>query len=229
MQFLILGLAALVLFVLAASILRSANPASLAAALRRYGPIVLFIVAGLASALGRFVLAAPLAMLALYLLNSSGKKAPGQTSRVKTAFIEMELDHDSGEMRGQVLHGAFAGRALEALSEGELLALLNECQASDPQSVRLLEAYLDRVHPDWRQSRDGDGGASRESGPGAHGDGPMTPDKAYEILGLAPGASRDDIRAAHRRLMKKLHPDQGGSPYLASQINQAKDVLLGNG
>ena len=54
----------------------------------------------------------------------------------------------------------------------------------------------------------------------------MDVEEAYATLGLEPGASADAVKQAHRRLMKKLHPDQGGSTYLASKINQAKDVLL---
>jgi len=64
-----------------------------------------------------------------------------------------------------------------------------------------------------RQSRGAPSGMSRED--------------AYAVLDLAPGASETMIREAHRRLMAKLHPDRGGSDYLAAQINQARDVLLG--
>lgn len=54
----------------------------------------------------------------------------------------------------------------------------------------------------------------------------MTEEEAYKVLGLDAGAGPEDIRRAHRALMKKVHPDQGGSNWLASRINQAKDMLL---
>jgi hypothetical protein len=145
--------------------------------------------------------------------------AAGQGSSVQTRFLRMHLDHDSGEMDGEVVEGRFRGRGLGTLTLGELLALLNECRA-DTQSVTVLEAYLDRMHPDWRDSTDADD-ARRHAA-----DGVMTEHEALEILGLEAGASRDEIIAAHRRLMQKLHPDRGGSDYLAAQINAAKDFLL---
>ena len=149
---------------------------------------------------------------------------PGQSSEVVTRFLRMTLDHDSGAMTGTVLEGRFAGRPLERLSLAELIALWQECRALDEQSASVLEAYLDREHgEDWRDAAEAAGGPG--NGAAAPG-GAMTLDEAYEILGLAPGASDDDIREAHRRLLQKIHPDHGGSNYLAAKINQAKDLLL---
>jgi hypothetical protein len=102
----------------------------------------------------------------------------------------------------------------------ELIALRAECIADDRESVPLIEAYLDRAWPDWRA---GESGGADEEGAGTA---PMTEREAWGILDLEPGASQEDIKAAHHRLMKKLHPDQGGSTYLATKINQAKDLLL---
>ena len=102
----------------------------------------------------------------------------------------------------------------------ELAMLWRDCRFADPKSAQLIEAWLDRTHPTWREDM-----ARAESEPGAGGI--MTRDEAYEILGLAPGAGAEDIRRAHRDLMKKLHPDDGGSGYLAAKINEAKDVLSG--
>ena len=55
----------------------------------------------------------------------------------------------------------------------------------------------------------------------------MSREEACQVLGLQPGAGIDEIRAAHRRLIARLHPDQGGGDYLARKINEARDVLLG--
>ena len=150
--------------------------------------------------------------------------SPGQSSDVETAYLRMSLDHDTGELKGTVLEGPFRGRLVEELSLEELLALLRDCRVNDAQSAELLESYLDRVHgAEWRG---GDPGA--HAGGGESSDGrPMTVDEAYEILGVRRGADADEIRDAHRKLMLKIHPDQGGSTYLAAKINQAKEILLG--
>ena len=151
------------------------------------------------------------------------KKQAGSVSRVRSAMIEMELDHDTGGVGGAVLAGQFAGRPLDALSNADLLALRAECRLVDPEGFRLVEAYLDGRLPGWREHAEPD--PDREGRADAKL-GPVTKQEAYEILGLQPGADEGQIRAAHRTLMKKLHPDQGGSTYLASRVNQAKDVLL---
>lgn len=151
--------------------------------------------------------------------NAAGPK-PGGSSGVETAWLRMSLDHASGAMDGTVLRGALRGRRLGELSLAELRTLAAECRG-DADSVSLLEAYLDRLHPGWRTAeRPGDSPAS--------GSAAMSRDEAWRVLGLEPGASQAAIREAHRRLMKKLHPDQGGSDYLAAKINQAKDLLLGS-
>jgi len=153
---------------------------------------------------------------------SAGGGAP-RVSRVRSVMVEMELDHASGEMEGTVLAGPLEGRALSGLGQEELLALLRECLARDMDGARLLEAYLDRRFPAWRVDADGDAHARSRSEAGT---GTMTEEEAREVLGLPPGAGEADIRRAHRTLMKKIHPDQGGSTYLAARVNQAKDILL---
>ncbi len=154
--------------------------------------------------------------------------SPGQASEVETRFFKMTLDHDSGVMTGLVKEGRFRGRALEDLGIEELVDLWAECRAEDAQSAAVLEAYLDRTQGEaWREAAQRDyGGAGAgprpPSGPGA-----MSQEEAHEILGLEPGASPEEIHEAHRRLMQKIHPDHGGSNYLAAKINQAKARLLG--
>lgn len=142
---------------------------------------------------------------------------PGQTSEVETEFLRMRLDHDTGEMDGTVLQGRYEGRALRGLGLSELLELLGECRA-DRKSMAVLEAYLDRVHEDWR--------GHRRPPPGRSPDG-MNEDEARAVLGVGPDATREEIVQAHRRLMQRLHPDRGGSDYLAAKLNAAKDLLLG--
>jgi hypothetical protein len=150
---------------------------------------------------------------------------PGKATDIETRTLRMRLDHDTGALEGTVLDGPFRGRTLTELSRDDLLALLRDCRADDPESAPLLESYLDRVHgADWRT---GDSGARSQSAASGSNRGPMTREEAYQILGLNPGAKPDEIHEAHRRLMLKIHPDQGGSTYLAAQINQAKDLLLG--
>jgi DnaJ-domain-containing protein 1 len=139
----------------------------------------------------------------------------------------MSLDHDSGSMSGKVLKGPMAGRALLDLSESEFLELLRFCRAEDEDSARLLETYLDRRFGDsWRADDQGDP-AGGESGEPSRAGGPLTEAEALDILGLEPGASEEEIVQAHRRMMQKMHPDRGGSNYLAARINEAKERLLG--
>ncbi len=133
----------------------------------------------------------------------------------------MELDHDTGTMDGEVLSGEMTGRRLSDLELDELNVVMEACLAAGDQSQALLEAYLDRIYPDWR-GKDGTAGANQTSGSS-----PMTVEEACDILGVSPRASKREITSAHRKLMKKFHPDQGGSDYLAARINQAKDLLLG--
>lgn len=146
-----------------------------------------------------------------------GGGAPGQETRVATAMLEMVLDHATGQMTGRVLAGRRAGADLADLDRAALLDLLAECAAVDPDGVPLLEAWLDRVQPDWR-----------DAPPPPPRDAPMTRAEAFAILGLADGADEAAIRAAHRRLMRAAHPDQGGSDWLAARLNAARDLLLGH-
>ncbi|HEV7455469.1 MAG TPA: hypothetical protein VGN96_01730 [Roseococcus sp.] len=135
---------------------------------------------------------------------------------VETATLTMRLDIATGAMSGQVRRGAWAGQDLAALDRAALVDLMAECASQDPDSVPLLEAWLDRTDPEWR-----------DEPPPRPAAGPMSRDEAFAILGLAEGATPAEIRAAHRRLMQSAHPDRGGSDWLASRVNEARDLLLG--
>ena len=211
-----------------------AQPARIAKLARTVGGVAALGAAGLLMFRGRLDMAFLLGSGGAWLLGWNGLPAPfggaasrpksaGSTSRVRSASVEMELDHDSGRMTGRVVAGRFAGRDLDGLSVDDVLAVLAECRLGDPDGERLVETYLDRREPGWREAGHPDPDAGRRSEPKL---GAMTQQEAHEVLGLQPGAGEADIRAAHRILMKKLHPDQGGSTYLASRVNQAKDVLL---
>lgn len=140
-------------------------------------------------------------------------------SHVRSKYLHMTLDHASGELDGKILEGLFAGRRLSGLGVDDLLTLLGRFRADDGDSAALLQDYLDRYHPGWERR----GQRRAEAGRGST----MSRDEAGQILGVSPGASREEIIKAHRRLMQKLHPDRGGSDYLAAKVNQAKELLLG--
>src|ERR1700730_18681019 len=232
MLYLIGGFAILGGFLLLIYLFVNADPARLARGLKVTGIVIAVLaVATLAisPASGRLsALLIPVAMMMPALvhlrtfLDRYRTPAAGQTSTVATPFLRMTLDHDTGSMTGTILQGRFSGMRVEELGGADLLALLRECRAEDEEGARLLEAYLDRVRPDWRDELAGErpGGSGRPAG------GDMTAEEAYAILGLAPGADAEAIKEAHRRLMVKLHPDHGGSDYLATKINRARDVLL---
>lgn len=152
---------------------------------------------------------------------SGGGRTSGQRSTIETNFFRVHLEHASGEMYGEINRGSFSGRPFSDLSLDELLQLMSECRA-DEESVRVLSAYLDRAHPEWRETAQG----ARQEDMAPPGSGSMSKEEAFEILGLSPGASIDEIKSAHKALLNKIHPDHGGSTYLAAKINQAKDVLL---
>ena len=154
-------------------------------------------------------------------LKSKPEPNSGQTSTVQSKYIRMTLNHDSGDIKGEVLTGQFTGKTLDQLDLEALLQLLRECQ-DDAESVALLQTYLDREHADtWQQQA---GAQGQQRAPSAPGD--MSREEALQILGLSADASEEEIIATHRRLMQKLHPDRGGSAYLAATINLAKDKLL---
>lgn len=151
---------------------------------------------------------------------SARPRDAGQSSTIRTEYLEMELRHDSGDMDGTVLKGSFTNKKLSSLSFKELMDLHKECQ-NEQDSSQVLEAYIDRMHPDWREQTGYSSDRAEITDEAA-----MTRELAVEILGLGEEPDRDQVVKAHRSLMQKMHPDRGGSDYLAKKINAAKDFLL---
>lgn len=161
----------------------------------------------------------------------TGRGASGQTSTLSTHTLRMSLDHDTGDLDGEVIAGPHSGRRLSDLTLADVLELMRACAVSDSQSLPLLEAFADRRFPGWREATAAEGPGARPEAEGVSAFVPdpegMTRDDAYRVLGLSPGASDDDVQAAYIRLIRVLHPDQGGSSALAAQVNRARDLLVG--
>jgi hypothetical protein len=227
----ILGVAVLLLLLWIGNSFSKADPKQVAKLVRRLGGGLALVFAAFLVLRGEIAVAVPVGLFGFGLLGwspgwassfgSRTQKSAGRASQVRTPFIEMQLDHDSGSMYGRILTGRYEGVALDALDPATLIGLLGEI---DSDSRDLLAAYLDRRDPSWRQHAQGDAAAGSGAGPPRGGK--MTEQEAYQILGIQAGASAQDISRAHRALMKKLHPDQGGTTYLAARVNEAKDVLL---
>jgi hypothetical protein len=229
MPALIFGLVVLVFALWALNVISKVDPKVGARVMKASGGLLALGFAVFLGLRGEMGIAIPLGIFGLGLLgwmpfgpagfSERVQKSAGRASRVRSAFLEMELDHDSGAMQGRILAGRHQGAALDKLDIKTLVGLLSEF---DDESRALLVAYLDRQDSGWREHAQGDttaGGAAASSGK-------MSEQEAYQILGLEPGASADAIGHAHRTLMKKFHPDQGGTTYLAARINEAKEILL---
>jgi len=212
------GIAAVLVAIMLSNSVANANPARIAQFLRGLGLVALtllgaFLVVRRVYVLG-FIAWGGAFLIWRAMRGAAPAATHARTSAVETAWLRMVLDLDSGETTGHVLKGVFAGRRLESLSLADLLRLRDEARANDPDAARLVEAYIARAHPD---------AAEAQETPPSRG---MTREEALDILGLTPGATPADIREAHRRLMQQMHPDKGGSDYLAGKINAARDFLL---
>jgi hypothetical protein len=204
------------------------DPRRLAFVARMAGPLLLGLAGVVMTAAGRPLAGFPLVGAAtVWILVLLGRIGPARRdarrrSTVRTAALEVDVDEARGTMEGVVLAGRYDGRVLKDLDLAALMRLRADL-APDPDSVRLLEAYLQGRFPAWRADADADVGArqARAPAPGA-----MTEKEAYQILGLEPGASAADIRKAHRRLVQRLGADVGRPPLLAARIDEARDVLL---
>ena len=229
MPALLFGILALVLGLWALNVISKVDPKVGARVLKLSGGLLALGFAVFLGLRGELGIALPLGAFGLGLLgwipfgpagfSQRVNKTSGGASHVRSAYLEMELDHDSGEMRGRILAGRHQGLTLDRLDVKTLVGLLGEF---DDESRALLMAYLDRRDAGWREHAQGDAAAGRP----AASSGKMSEQEAYQILGLEPGADADAIARAHRTLMKKFHPDQGGTTYLAARINEAKEILL---
>ncbi len=228
---LILAAAILILLLWAVSAFAKADPKQARRLVRSIGGGAALLFAAFVLLRGEIAVAAVAGLVGLGLLGwispgpagSLGRrfKSLWPTSRVRTACLEMELNNLTGAMHGVVLAGRHEGAALDALDLRTLIGLFDEF---DRDSCDLLAAYLDRRQPGWRANAQDDAasrGRARTAGAGK-----MTEEEAYKVLGIQAGSSAQEISRAHRTLIKKLHPDQGGSTDLAARVNEAKDVLL---
>lgn len=227
MVYLIAIVAVLLVVLGAASVFLRADATRLANGMRTVGPVLLGLVGVVVLLVGREALGGLLLSGAAAWYGSMRMKRrtmPSQArhSTVRTAALEMELDHHTGALEGLVLAGRHEGKVLGSMGLAELNQLYRELYA-DAESRQLLETYLDGRFPVWRENAQANGGEGLGVSPGS---GAMTKEEAYKILGLEAGAAATDVRKAHRRLMQRLHPDLGGTSFLAARINEAKDVLL---
>ena len=141
-------------------------------------------------------------------------------SSIQTNFLSATLDHDTGNISGEVISGLHEGWRLDDLSTEQLQELLAQYSGDDPESAELLRAYLAQRN-DWEDQE-----AEQRSQQAQAAQAMNSKAEALATLGLDDTASEEDIVAAHRSLIQKLHPDRGGNDYLAAKINQAKDFLL---
>lgn len=234
--YILLGGLGLVVLLAAARAFVNADPRSITRFLRLsaigLGAVVFLGLIFYLAATGRlFILAAPVSLLLIWLQRGGASLrrlwrpagAAGRSSDVETDTVRMHLDHETGTISGVVRRGPHAGRKLDELARPDLFALWRQCRVDDAQAAQLLEAYLDRLDPNWRTA-EAASHAGAASGPASDA---MTRAEALAMLGLAEGADADAIKDAHRRLMMKLHPDHGGTAYLAAKLNRAREILLG--
>jgi hypothetical protein len=229
--YVLIGVLALVLVGWLLHLFVNADPTRLAQTIFPFGLVLGATISALALGIGLLARSPLFVMLGVggggaswYGLQRYRQREPAtgpRVSTVETDYLSMRLDHDSGVMSGTVRRGRFQGRQLSELAEDELIELWRSCRVEDADAANLLEVYLDRLKPEWRAAAEG------TQAPPRGGNDAMTREEAYAILGLKPGASDAEVREAHHRLMMGVHPDRGGSTYLAAKLNQAREVLLG--
>jgi hypothetical protein len=232
MGWLLVGAGLLTMVLLYGRSFVNADPKKVAVIVRNLGGALAVALGALLAARGGVMIGGPLVVIGLgalfpnlRLLGFGGARPSAGVSEVETAFVRMRLDRDSGAIEGSVKTGSFAGRPLSALSESEVRSVLTEAEGADPDGAALLRAYIAR-----RFAGAGAGAGARGSRSAAAApSGAMSQEEALAVLGLERGATEDEVRAAHKRLMVKLHPDQGGSSWLAVKLNAARERLIGKG
>ena len=228
LAYFIIGVSLLIALIVGSQSLATAGPKKILKGLRVAGVIFFALLAGFFALTGRFAYAMPLALAALFFLRNkplfgSSRPSEGQKSDVKTAWLRATLNHDSGEMDATILQGQFKDRELSSLTRAELADFHQEAIADD-QTIAILESFISRKFgEDFSEESTGQSEGSHRN---TSDSGPMTRKEAFEILELESNATVAEIKSAHRRLMKKFHPDHNGSDYMAVKLNEAKDLLL---
>lgn len=232
LAYFVIGLFLLVALLVGGHSLANTDPKKLAKALKISAAIILGLIAGFLVLTGRFAYAPPVIIAALMFLRnrplfgSGSGPSPGQTSSVDTNWLKASLNHDNGEMDADIIRGSFEGKKLSDLTLDQLLELQEECK-EDEQTVTILNTFAERYFSEQSEDNQYQKHSSKEEYTRAQsGGGSMTRREALEILELQDNASLDEIKAAHRKLMKKFHPDHNGSDYMAAKINEAKDLLI---
>jgi hypothetical protein len=227
LSYFIIGTALLIALIIGGNALVSAKPSTILKTVRITALILLSAGAAFMAFTGRFNYASALAFAALFFLRnkplfSSSKPSPGQSSSVTTEWLDASLDHDSGEMNAKILKGDFSGHTLSDLSL-EQLNQLRQTLTIDQESLAILDAFISRNFEGNHQEETSNANSGTQNNPNS---GAMSRSEAYDVLGLTPTATLEDIKAAHKKLMKKFHPDHDGSAYMAAKINQARDILI---
>lgn len=185
--------------------------------------LVLGVVTGRLHWLGiifAFVIgAAKLGLRFFPILKFIGSRAGVKNPIFNTPNLACAVDMKSQKIQGEVLTGELKGRRLESLTLEEILALREQYKDSDKRAFYLLLVLLkQRSYHSGQQHSDNTNDYSDINAPDIC--------EAIQILGISKDYTKQDIIDAHRRLIQKLHPDRGGNDYLASRVNEAKEVLL---
>jgi hypothetical protein len=138
-------------------------------------------------------------------------------SQFRTSSLVVTINFANGQITGEITTGNLAGKQLSELSTDEIEKLSQKLKETDKESYVLLQAYLMRIGTTDEQTANNFKSDSYRD---------ISKAEAYEVLGISADSSQEEVIKAHKRLMQRLHPDRGGSDYLAAKINAAKDLLI---